>query len=143
MRAKILHGERQIDLAQAVVEGDGLWLLPGDLERAAGWEYTLEGLCRGPMCVPVPPGERGREIVRGAGPDTRINLVALARHMGQPVAASPRHGVWVIGEAAQDAAERLRSLEAPDFTLPDLDGRLWSLSSFRGRKVFLLAWASW
>ncbi len=32
---------------------------------------------------------------------------------------------------------------APEFTLPDLDGRVWSLRDFRGRKVFLLAWASW
>jgi peroxiredoxin len=32
---------------------------------------------------------------------------------------------------------------APDFTLPDLDGRMHSLSDYRGKKVFLLAWASW
>ncbi len=63
--------------------------------------------------------------------------------MGQPVAASPEHAVWSIGEAAKDAADRLLSLEAPDFTLPDMDGKPYSLSSFRGRKVFLLAWASW
>ena len=32
---------------------------------------------------------------------------------------------------------------APDFTLPDLDGSPHSLSSYRGRKVFLATWASW
>jgi hypothetical protein len=63
--------------------------------------------------------------------------------MGQPVAATPEHAVWSIGEAAEDAAERLLSLEAPDFTLPDIDGNPHRLSTFRGRKVFLLAWASW
>jgi peroxiredoxin Q/BCP len=33
-------------------------------------------------------------------------------------------------------------VEAPDFTLPDLDGNLHSLSDYRGRKVVLLTWAS-
>jgi peroxiredoxin len=37
----------------------------------------------------------------------------------------------------------LQSLEAPDFTLPDLDGKTYSLSQFRGKKVLLLSWASW
>jgi hypothetical protein len=72
-----------------------------------------------------------------------VDLIGLSRHMGQPVAASFEHATWSIGEAAEDVADRLRSLDAPDFTLPDLDGRMHTLSSFRGRKVFLLAWASW
>ena len=32
---------------------------------------------------------------------------------------------------------------APDFTLPDLDGKLHSFSELRGKKVFLATWASW
>jgi peroxiredoxin len=32
---------------------------------------------------------------------------------------------------------------APDFELPDLAGRLHTLSELRGKKVFLLFWASW
>lgn len=38
---------------------------------------------------------------------------------------------------------RLASLEAPDFTLPDLDGRPHSLSDYRGQKILLAAYASW
>ena len=121
-------------------EGDGLWLAPADLARAGGWELKPEGLCRGTLCVPVPPQA---PWVRGKGADLRVDLTGLSRHMGQPVAASAEDSVWSIGEAAEDAADRLRSLDAPDFTLPDLDGRMHTLSSFRGRKVFLLAWASW
>jgi peroxiredoxin len=45
--------------------------------------------------------------------------------------------------SARVRAERLLSLEAPDFTLPDLDGRPHTLSSHRGKKVFLVAYASW
>ena len=37
----------------------------------------------------------------------------------------------------------LASSEAPDFELPDLDGRMHQLSDYRGRRVFLVAWASW
>jgi peroxiredoxin len=33
-------------------------------------------------------------------------------------------------------------VEAPDFTLGDLDGNLHSLSDHRGKKVVLLTWAS-
>jgi hypothetical protein len=121
-------------------EGDALWLTPAELARASGWELKPEGLCRDELCVPVPPSA---PWVRGRDADLRVDLTGLSRHMGQPVAASPEHGVWSIGEAADDAADRLRSLEAPDFTLPDLDGQMHSLSSFRGRKVFLLAWGSW
>jgi hypothetical protein len=121
-------------------DGDALWLAPAELTRAGGWELKPEGLCRGSLCVPVPPGA---PWVRGQGADARVDLTGLSRHMGQPVAASPEHSAWSIGEAAEDAADRLRSLDAPDFTLPDIDGRMHTLSSFRGRKVFLLAWASW
>jgi hypothetical protein len=121
-------------------EADALWLAPGELARTAGWELKPEGLCRDALCVPVPPGAAW---VRGRDALLRIDLSGLSRYMGQPVAASPEHSVWSIGEAAEDAADRLRSLEAPDFTLPDLSGRLHTLSAFRGRKVFLLAWASW
>lgn len=32
---------------------------------------------------------------------------------------------------------------APGFVLPDLEGRLWRLSQFRGRPVVLFFWATW
>ena len=35
------------------------------------------------------------------------------------------------------------TLEAPDFELPDFDGRMHRLSDYRGQKVFLSTWASW
>ena len=37
----------------------------------------------------------------------------------------------------------IKSLAAPNFMLPDMNGKLHSLSDFRGKKVLLLTWASW
>lgn len=36
-----------------------------------------------------------------------------------------------------------RSGKAPDFTLPDLDGRPVSLSGYRGKRLLVFLWASW
>ncbi|HBZ72119.1 MAG TPA: hypothetical protein DEP35_21275 [Deltaproteobacteria bacterium] len=51
--------------------------------------------------------------------------------------------VAVLGASPTERAERLASLQAPDFTLPDLAGKLHSLSEQRGKKVLLIAYASW
>jgi hypothetical protein len=120
------------------VEGERLWLLPAELETATGWSSKPEGLCRGSVCVPV-PADRQRELVR----DNRIDVAAFWRHLGQPLAHSADGGVWVLGTAAADRAAALRSLQAPDFTLPDRNGRQHSLSEHRGKKVLLVSWASW
>jgi len=139
LTAVILLPDRAVTVT-GEAEADALWLAPAELAKAGGWELKPEGLCRGSLCVPVP---QGASWVRGRGGDVRVDLVGLSRHMGQPVAASLEHAAWSVGLAAEDVADRLRSLDAPDFSLPDLDGRTHTLSSFRSRKVFLLAWASW
>ena len=118
--------------------GDALWCPAREAEATTGWQAKPEGLCRGAVCVPLPAG-RERELVDGG----RINLAGLWRHLGRPALHSARGDVWVLGESAQQRAAALASLEAPDFTLPDLDGRLHSLSGHRGKKVLLVAYASW
>lgn len=143
MNVTILCGADATGVAEARIEGESLWLAPDDLARATGWEWKPEGLCRGSACVPVPRGDAAREWTRDTERGPSVSLTRLARHLGLPMVASPEHGVWAVGETAEDVGERLHSLEAPDFTLPDLDGRLHTLSDHRGRKVFLLAWASW
>ena len=134
----VLTESGEFNAAEAEVEGDALWLSAGEAEAATGWVAKMEGLCRGEVCVPLPAG-REREFVRGS----RVNVAALWRHLGRPVAHSERGPVWVLGGSARDRAATLHSLGAPDFTLPDASGRPHSLSDYRGKKVFLVTWASW
>jgi len=136
--AILLTETTEIVLPDSRVEGERLWLLPAELETATGWSSKPEGLCRGSVCVPVPP-RREREFLRG----NQIDVATLWRHLGQPIAHSADGGAWVLGTSAADRAASLRSLEAPDFTLPDRTGRGHSLSEHRGKKVLLVSWASW
>jgi AhpC/TSA family len=134
----LLTETAETELPDGRVEGERLWLRPDELETATGWASTPEGFCRGSVCVPVPPG-REREFLDGNG----VDVAALWRHLGRPLARSADGEVWVLGTAAADRATALQSLEAPDFTLPDRTGRRHSLSEYRGQKVLLVSWASW
>jgi hypothetical protein len=118
--------------------GEGLWLSRRDFETATGWTLKPEGLCKGEVCVPVPPN-RGDQFVAG----DEINVAEFWRHMDLPVVHDASGETWVLGESAASRSARLQSLEAPDFTLPDLAGRRHSLSDQRGKKVLLVSWASW
>jgi hypothetical protein len=60
----------------------------------------------------------------------------------QPVVHDSTLATWYFGLRA-DERETLSSLTAPDFTLPDMQGKLRSFSDFRGKKVLLVTWASW
>jgi hypothetical protein len=118
--------------------GDDLWLSGDSLARATGFELKPEGFCRDEICIPVPRG-RDAEFVRPGA----VNATAFWRYRGGPVLHDNAGDTWVLGEPAADRAARLASLEAPGFTLPDMHGKLHSLSDYRGQKVLLAAWASW
>jgi hypothetical protein len=124
---------------EAEARGDDLWVRPAELTRTLGWELKPEGLCRGPLCIPVSPAGR-HELVRDDG---AVNVATLARHRGQAVVHDADGTAWVCGRTPESSTATARSLLAPDFTLPDLDGALHTLSTFRGRKVLLNSWASW
>jgi hypothetical protein len=113
---------------------DRLGLSVDEFGEKSGWELTPEGACRGELCVPV----RGR----GVGPDGAVDVLAVADELGMPVVHDEEHGLWAIGSAAP-AGRALESAWAPDLVLDNFDGRTYDLASSRGRKVLLLAWASW
>ena len=138
----VLHEQRETPCEQGLAEGDDLWLDAATIARATGWTWKPEGLCRGDICVPLPPRTNdaaGGEVVR----DGRLNIAAMWRRSGQPVVHDAASLTWVLGTGVLERAAALATLEAPDFALPDLDGREHRLSSLRGRKVFLATWASW
>jgi hypothetical protein len=134
----ILYAERPPARAAATASGEDLWLSAAELTAATGWTLGADGLRRDDRLLRLPHG-RERELVDG----DRVNLGALARLLEQPVLRDEAHAVWSIGEAAPARRAALQSLRAPDFTLPDLEGRPHTLSGYRGRKVFLVSWASW
>lgn len=134
----LLHEDRETQLPDTAVDGDALWLDAAQVDAATGWTWKPEGLCQADTCVPVPPSQKDA-LVR----DGRIDIAAMWRHSGQPVVHDASARTWVLGTGAQQRSAALQTLEAPDFALPDLDGRVHRLSHYRGRKVFLATWASW
>ena len=140
MAIDIIYGGRVSNSAGAKAEGDNLWLSKAELTAASGWELKPEGACKGDVCIPIPPQREG-EFVRDGG--KAFNLAAFGRHLGQPVVHDDKNGAWYFGEAAEKRRATIASLQAPDFELPDLDGKLHRLSDYRGKKVLLAAWASW
>jgi hypothetical protein len=108
---------------------ESLRIDPLDFERRTGWALKPEGACKGDRCVPLP-----------AGAD-RFDARTLADRLGMPIVGDEATGLWSLGPEAGERA--LASAEAPDFTLPDPEGRPFRLSSLRGTKTVLVAWASW
>lgn len=43
----------------------------------------------------------------------------------------------------QQSARAAIGIEAPDFSLADLNGKTWKLSDLRGKVIFLNFWATW
>lgn len=121
----------------AVADGDGVPLLSHEAVRdALGWKREAHGWCRGDACVPT-------AVAAGAErPGGLVDLAAFATLLGRPYAAEPTAFVAAVGTASEDAGLPPGG-EAPDFALPDLDGRMHRLSDLRGRKVAVNFWASW
>jgi len=136
MASWTLIDETRETRVEAEAAGGTPLLSPAALRTAFGFELKPEGLCKGDVCFPV----RDRSaLVRPGGTD----LGTFADLLGRPLALDADERFAVLGASPMERAERLASLEAPDFTLPDLAGKLHSLSEQRGKKVLLIAYASW
>jgi AhpC/TSA family len=95
------------------------------------------------VCVPLPQARR-RRFLRGEGTsDERFNLAELARLLDMPALHDAPTATWCFVDGPAARAQSMASLEAPDFTLPDLAGQPHSLNDYRGQKIFMVAWASW
>ena len=100
-----------------------------EFEAGTGWTLKPEGACQGHLCIPLsqPAGET-------------IDVARVAKDMGMPLVAASEYGLWALGPASI-GSRALASAQAPDLRLPDLSGKEFQLSSLRGQKVLLYAWA--
>jgi peroxiredoxin len=109
---------------------------PADLTAALGWELKPTGLCQGDVCVPV----RDMDTVQVG---ERIDLSAVMDAVGQLSVVDIDAGTIAVALSAERRRGALRELDAPDFTLPDLNGALHSLSDWAGHKRLLVTFSSW
>ncbi len=141
-RAVVIYEGRTIEIAKASIQSADLWVTTADLKRATGFVIKPQGICRDELCFPIPKN-RKNEFISKQGRATWFNLTAFAKLTNQSFAWDEKNRVWYFGPRADVRSEYLATLEAPDFTLPDMNGRKHSLRDFRGRKVLLVTWASW
>ena len=126
---QLLSAEKQMTVAATPDRPkDQLWISPEVLRELTGWQLKPEGLCKGEICTIVDDAATAR-LVEG----DRVHASGLWELLGRPVLRDADSTTWLLGEAAADRSRGLESLEAPDFTLPDIEGK----------KVFLSTWASW
>lgn len=98
-------------------------------QERTGWEFKPEGACKGHVCIPLeqPPGDT-------------VELEDMARALGLPIVVDDEHGLWAVGPESTNG-HVLTTAVAPELVLPTLDGQEFRLSSLRGKKVLLVAWA--
>jgi hypothetical protein len=140
VQATIVYDDAATQVSAADNAGQ-LWITTTDLKRATGFELKPQGVCRAELCFPLPKS-RQKEFVHKDSGATWFNLTAFAQLVHQPVAHDEALATWYFG-LRSDQRQGLASLRAPNFTLPDMEGKMHSLSDFRGKKVFLVTWASW
>ncbi len=141
IKATIIYDDVATQLASVREEAGKLWITTADLKRATRFEVKPQGVCRDELCFPLPKAKR-QEFLRKEQGTTWFNLTGFAALVHQPVARDEAALTWYFG-LRSDQRQVLSSLQAPDFTLPDINGKRHSLSDFRGKKVLLVTWASW
>jgi len=128
----VLYGDRTIALDKVRVEGDELWVRSPDLPRINEFEVKPQGACRADICIPL-----SKSLKQGDW----FHLTGFARQIHQSYVADA--GVWSFGEIPVVRGEFLNSRMAPDFAVPDRQGKVVHLSDFRGKKALIVTWASW
>ena len=104
--------------------------------HATGWTLKAEGLCKDEVCVPV------RDTAT-MSVGVSFDVAEFARVTDRKTVIDAARNVVALGEQASARAESMATLDAPNFTLPDINGNLVSLSDFAHRKKLILAWSSW
>ena len=122
----IVDGERAVPVG-ARRSGERVLLDAAAVKDGLGWEIHDGLLCN------------DASVVR----DGAIDLAGLAAAMDRALAVDLDERAAFLGGSARERAQMLGSQQAPDFALPDLAGRTHTLGERRGKKILLVAWASW
>jgi hypothetical protein len=104
-----------------------------DFTQHTGWAPKPEGLCQGEVCVPAPGSLRA---------DGTVDIEIAAQRLGMPLVHDALHRLWALGSATF-GGRALSTATAADPELITRDGDAFRLSSLHGRKVVLVAWASY
>jgi hypothetical protein len=141
-RRTVIYDNRTTEIASgsATLNTDDLWVTLADLKLATGFVIKPQGVCRDELCFPIPKTRRSAFLFKQRT-TTWFNLSEFARLLRQPAAREKE--VWYFGPRPDEQNAFIGSLVAPDFKLPDMNGKSHSLLDFRGKKVLLLTWASW
>ena len=133
---QIINIDGQVSAVELSEQSGKVSVSNSELEQATGWSLKPEGLCRDQVCVPV-------LNVTALSQADQVDLSEFARLVQQNIVIDAQRKVVALGEQAQIRGTEMATLEAPDFTLPDIHGRLVSFSDYNRRKRLLLAWSSW
>ena len=98
---------------------------PQRFEIETGWAIKTEGACKGDVCVPLAD---------------RNDVADIAGRLGMALVHDEDNGLYALGPESL-GGRALLSAEAPELVLSDIDGNEFRLSSLRGEKVVLVAWA--
>jgi hypothetical protein len=138
----VIYDEKATSVSAFQKESNDLWVSKKDLARATRYVVKPQGVCRDDLCFPLPK-KRKAEFLSKQGKVEWFNLSEFARLIKQPTSVDDKLAVYYFGPRADAQNAHLNSLEAPDFSLPDMNGKTHSLRDFRGKKVLLVTWASW
>ena len=136
----VLFNEATVEIEQALLDDDQLWIAAEEVHNVNGFDPKPEGFCSADVCIPIPKSADWRTQHNGK---EYFNVTRFAAKVDQAVAVVESKATWSFAAVPILGSELLPSGIAPDFELPDRDGKLVKLSDFRGKKVLILSWASW
>ena len=130
--ATVLYNDSAVKLTTVRPDAKDLWVRASDLPRINEFELKPQGACRADMCIPV-----SKALKNGPW----FNLTGFSRKLGQAFVNDS--SVWSFAEIPVMRGSFYASRVAPDFAVPDRNGKMVHLADFRGKKALVFTWASW
>lgn len=135
-----LLGQQRVEVP-AWIENREVWVRAEDLAKLTGFTFKPEGVCIEGQCLGI--GAKVGPWFREQDGATLVLHRVVAERIDQAFAFDESEGILALGEPQVGRAPALSQGMAPDFELFDKNGKPVCLSDFRGKKVLVLAWASW